>query len=78
MMAFGRDQILKKDEIDTVVSYVRSLSDPAVAKDLPMAKIEACKGSSSLTVSSVMATTPRAKPISVAPNLTDKFLDQWR
>ncbi len=44
MMAFGRDQILKKDEIDNVVSYVRSLSDPAVAKDLPMAKIEAGKG----------------------------------
>ena len=43
MMAFGRDQMLKKDEIDDVVTYVRSLSDPAVAKDVPAAKIEAGK-----------------------------------
>ena len=43
MMAFGRDQMLKKDEIDDVVNYVRSLSDPAVAKDMPAAKIEAGK-----------------------------------
>ena len=43
MMAFGRDQMLKKDEIDNVVTYVRSLSDPAVAKDVPAAKIEAGK-----------------------------------
>jgi cytochrome c oxidase cbb3-type subunit III len=43
MMAFGRDQMLKKGEIDDVVTYVRSLSDPAVAKDVPAAKIEAGK-----------------------------------
>jgi len=27
MMAFGRDQLLKKDEVDNVVAYVLSLSD---------------------------------------------------
>ena len=43
MMAFGRDQLLKKDEVDNVVNYVRSLSDPAVAKDVPAAKIDAGK-----------------------------------
>ncbi|HTM76034.1 MAG TPA: cytochrome-c oxidase, cbb3-type subunit III [Devosia sp.] len=31
MPAFGRDQMLARDEIDTVVSYVQSLSDPALA-----------------------------------------------
>ena len=43
MMAFGRDQMLKKDEVENVVNYVRSLSDPAVAKDVPAAKMEAGK-----------------------------------
>ena len=43
MMAFGRDNMLKSDEVDNVVAYVRSLSDPAVAKDVPAAKIDAGK-----------------------------------
>lgn len=33
MPAFGRDQILSRDEIGSVVAYVRSLSTPGSAKD---------------------------------------------
>jgi len=43
MMAFGRDQILKKDEIDNVVTYVRSLSHPAIGKEVSATKIDAGK-----------------------------------
>ena len=60
MMAFGRDQLLKKDEIDSVVNYVRSLSNPAVAKEVPAARIKAAKRSSPPIASPVMATTRRA------------------
>ena len=35
MLAFGRDQMLGRDEIRNVVSYVRSLSQPGVAEARP-------------------------------------------
>jgi cytochrome c oxidase cbb3-type subunit 3 len=60
MMAFGRDGLLKKGELDDVVAYVRSLSDPAVAKDVPAAKIEAGKAVFAANCVTAMATTPRA------------------
>ena len=66
MMAFGRDQLLKKDEVENVVNYVRSLSDPAVAKECPRRKSTPARPSSPPIASPAMATTPRAKPISVA------------
>lgn len=52
MMAFGRTGTLKKDEIDTVVDYVRSLSklaggekfDEAKAKDLYATNCASCHG----------------------------------
>lgn len=34
MPAFGRDGMLKREQIDDVVAYVRSLSQPAVAKEV--------------------------------------------
>ena len=65
MMAFGRDQMLKKGEIDDVVTYVRSLSDPAVVKMCPRRKSRPARPFSPPIASPAMATTPRAKPSSV-------------
>ncbi len=35
MLAFGRDGILSREQVDQVVAHVRSLSDPAVAEEAP-------------------------------------------
>src|SRR5215510_2075942 len=37
MLAFGRDRILQPDEVDNVVDYVQSLSDPNISKQIPAA-----------------------------------------
>jgi len=41
MLAFGRDGVLPRKDIENVVNYVRSLSDSAVAKQVPAASLEA-------------------------------------
>ena len=73
MMAFGRDQLLKKDEIDNVVNYVRSLSDPAVAKDVPAAKIEAGKAVFAANCVSCHGDNAKGNADLGAPDLTDRF-----
>ena len=66
MMAFGRDQMLKKGEIDDVVTYVRSLSDPTVVQRMcPRRKSRPARPFSPPIASPAMATTPRATPSSV-------------
>jgi cytochrome c oxidase cbb3-type subunit 3 len=73
MMAFGRDQLLKKDEIDSVVSYVRSLSNPAVAKDVPAARIEAGKAVFAANCVSCHGDDAKGNIELGAPDLTDRF-----
>ena len=73
MMAFGRDQLLKKDEIDSVVNYVRSLSDPAVAKEVPAAKIEAGKAVFAANCVSCHGDNAKGNAELGAPDLTDRF-----
>ena len=43
MLAFGRDRMLPRADVDNVVGYVQSLSDPAAATQIPPAKLEAGK-----------------------------------
>jgi cytochrome c oxidase cbb3-type subunit 3 len=43
MPAFGRDGMLKREQIDDVVDYVRSLSNPAAAKAIAPAKLASGK-----------------------------------
>ena len=43
MLAFGRDRILQPADVDNVVDYVLSLSDPGASKQIPPAKLEAGK-----------------------------------
>lgn len=70
MPAFGHDQILQRADIDKVVAFVRSFSDPSTAKpgdvdagkEIFAANCAACHGEDAKGNSDVGA-----------PNLTDKF-----
>src|SRR3954452_2061036 len=73
MMAFGRDQMLKKDELENVVNYVRSLSDPVVAKGVPAAKIEAGKAVFAANCVVCHGDDAKGKADLGAPDLTDRF-----
>jgi len=73
MMAFGRDQLLKKDEVDSVVIYVRSLSDPAVAKQAPAAKIDAGKAVFAANCVTCHGDDAKGKADLGGPDLTDRF-----
>jgi cytochrome c oxidase cbb3-type subunit 3 len=73
MMAFGRDQLLKKDEVDSVVNYVRSLSNPAAVKDVPAAKIEAGKAVFAANCVSCHGDNAKGNAELGAPDLTDRF-----
>ena len=73
MMAFGRDQILKKDEIDNVVTYVRSLSDPAIGKEVSATKIDAGKAVFAANCVACHGDDAKGKADLGAPNLTDRF-----
>ena len=72
MMAFGRDQLLKKGEIDDVVNYVRSLSDPAVVKDVPAEKIAAGKAVFVANCVSCHGDDGKGNAELGAPDLTDR------
>ena len=73
MMAFGRDQMVKKDEFENVVNYVRSLSDPTVAKEIPAAKIDAGKAVFAANCVTCHGDDAKGKADLGAPNLTDRF-----
>ena len=72
MMAFGRDQILKKGEIDDVVTYVRSLSDPTIVRDVPAAKIEAGKAVFAANCVTCHGDNAKGNAELGAPDLTDR------
>ena len=73
MMGFGRDQLLKKVEVDNVVAYVRSLSDPAVAKEVPAAKLDAGKVVFLANCVTCHGDDGKGKIDLGGPDLTDKF-----
>ncbi len=73
MPAFGHDGILKKDEVENVVNYVRSLSDPAAIKKVSVAKIEAGKAVFAANCVACHGDDAKGKIDVGAPDLTDKF-----
>lgn len=73
MLAFGRDGVLKRNEIDNVVSYVRTLSNPAVAKDATPQEIAAGKAVFAANCVSCHGETGKGSTEAGAPDLTDSF-----
>jgi cytochrome c oxidase cbb3-type subunit III len=73
MPAFGRDQILKRGDIEKVVAYVRTLSDPSAAKDAPPGEIAAGKAIFAANCVACHGDDGRGKTDVGAPDLTDEF-----
>ena len=60
-------------DVDNVVAYVRSLSDPAAAKRIPPAKLDAGKAIFAANCAACHGDDAKGKSDVGAPNLTDKF-----
>ncbi len=73
MMAFGRDGVLKEREVDDVVDYVRSLSDPKVARDTPAQRLDAGKAVFAANCAACHGDDGKGKTEMGAPDLTDHF-----
>jgi cytochrome c oxidase cbb3-type subunit 3 len=68
MMAFGRDGVLKRDEIENVVAFVRSLSNPTAA---PADKVAAGKEVFAANCASCHGENGKGNADLGAPDLTD-------
>jgi len=73
MPAFGHDGIIKPPEVDKVVAFVRSLSDPSSAKTAKPGDIEAGKEIFAANCAACHGEDAKGKSDMGAPNLTDKF-----
>ena len=72
MPAFGRDDVLKRDEIENVVAYVISLSDPQPGRK-PAGNVEAGKAVFAANCAVCHGPDAKGKPDVGAPNLTDRY-----
>jgi cytochrome c oxidase cbb3-type subunit 3 len=72
MVAFGRDQILSRDDVENVVGFVRALSDPAAAKQIPAETLDAGKKIFAASCSSCHGDNGKGKAELGAPDLTDR------
>jgi cytochrome c oxidase cbb3-type subunit 3 len=72
MLAFGRDGMLKERDIENVVAYVRSVSNPA-SPDAPAQKVEAGKAVFAANCTSCHGDDAKGNSEIGAPNLTDSF-----
>ena len=73
MPAFGRDQILQPADVDNVVAFVRSLSDPSTAKTAKPGDVDAGKEIFAANCAACHGDDAKGKSDTGAPNLTDKF-----
>ncbi|MBX9828495.1 MAG: cytochrome-c oxidase, cbb3-type subunit III [Xanthobacteraceae bacterium] len=72
MMPFGRDKMLQPAEVDNVVDYVRTLSDPAAAKALTAANLAAGKTTFDASCASCHGKDGKGNVEVGGPDLTDK------
>jgi len=72
MPAFGRDQMLKRDEVFKAASYVYSLSNPA-SKEVDPKDVEAGKAIFAANCVACHGEDAKGNPELGAPNLTDEF-----
>jgi cytochrome c oxidase cbb3-type subunit 3 len=73
MLAFGRDRILQPTDVDNVVDYVLSLSDPTASKQIPPARLEAGNATFAANCAACHGDDGGRKTEVGAPDLTDKF-----
>jgi cytochrome c oxidase cbb3-type subunit 3 len=73
MPAFGHDQILQPADVDKVVAFVRSLSDPSTAKTAKPGDVDAGKEIFAANCAACHGEDAKGKSDTGAPNLTDKF-----
>lgn len=72
MLAFGRDQILPRADVEKVVSYVQSLSDATAAKQIPADKLAAGQAIFAANCASCHGDDGKGKADLGAPDLTDR------
>jgi len=70
MLAFGRDQVLQRKDIENVVAYVRTLSDPGSVKDA--AAVEAGRAVFAANCASCHGEEGKGNADVGAPDLTDR------
>ena len=73
MPAFGHDQILQAADIDKVVAFVRSLSDPSTAKTTKPGDVDAGKEIFAANCAACHGEDAKGNSDVGAPSLTDKF-----
>ena len=73
MPAFGHDQILQPADVDKVVAFVRSLSDPSTTKTAKTGDVDAGKEIFAANCAPCHGEDAKGNSDVGAPNLTDKF-----
>jgi cytochrome c oxidase cbb3-type subunit 3 len=73
MPAFGRDSMLKRDEMENVVAYVTSLSKSGAAKGAAADKVAAGKAVFAANCAACHGPEAKGNPEVGAPNLTDHY-----
>jgi cytochrome c oxidase cbb3-type subunit 3 len=71
MLAFGRDKILPRTDVENVVSYIQSLSDPAAVKQVPQQRLDSGKTIFAANCTSCHGDDGKGKSDLGAPDLTD-------
>jgi cytochrome c oxidase cbb3-type subunit 3 len=71
MLAFGRDQVLPRADVDNVVSYVQSLSDAAAAKKISAEKLDSGRKLFAANCATCHGDDGKGKVDLGAPDLTD-------
>jgi len=72
MLAFGRDNILPRADVENVVSYVQSLSDSAAANQIPQEQLDSGKTIFAANCASCHGEDGKGKSDLGAPDLTDR------
>lgn len=73
MPAFGRDGVLKRDEMENVVAYVQSLSETPAAGKAAADKVSAGKAVFAANCASCHGPEAKGNPEVGSPNLTDHY-----
>lgn len=72
MLAFGRDKVLTRPDVESVANYVQSLSDPALTKQIGADKLEAGRKIFTDNCASCHGDDSKGKTDVGAPDLTDR------